>query len=50
MAFFDLVDGPLRIIGSDRNIAAVDDRGPAIERVGGERHVVASTIEHVEIS
>jgi hypothetical protein len=50
MAFFDLVDGPLRIVGSDRDIAAVDDRGPAVEWVGGEGYVVASTVERVEIS
>lgn len=50
VAFFDLVDSPLRIVGSDRDIAAVDDRGPAVEWVGGERYVVASTVERVEIS
>lgn len=50
VAFFDLVDGPLRIVGSDRDIAAVDDRGPAVEWVGGEGYVVASTVERVEIS
>lgn len=44
VAFFDLVDGPFRIVRSDRNIAAVDDRSPAVEWVGGERNVVASTI------
>lgn len=50
VAFLDLVDCPLRIVGSNRNIAAVDDRSPAVEWVGGERHVVASTVERVEIS
>jgi hypothetical protein len=45
VAFFDLVDRPFRVVGSDRNIAAIDDRGPAVERVGGKRDVVASTME-----
>lgn len=50
VAFFDLVDGPLRIVGSNRNIAAVNDRSPAVEWVCGERHIVASTNGRVEIS
>jgi hypothetical protein len=50
VALFDLVDGPFRVVGSDRNITTVDDRSPAVEWVGGERYVVASTVERVEIS
>ena len=50
VAFLDLVDGPLRIVRSDWDIAAVDNGGPAVEWVGSERHVVASTIQRVEIS
>ena len=50
VAFFDLVDGPFRVIRSNRNIAAVDDRSPAVEWVGGQRDIVASTIGRVEIS
>lgn len=50
VAFFDLVDGPFRIVGSNWDITAVDDCGPAVEWVGGERNVVASTIGRVEIS
>ena len=43
VAFFDLVDSPFRVIGSDWNITAIDDRGPAVEWVGGKRDVVSST-------
>lgn len=50
VAFLDLVNGPFWIVRSNWDIAAIDDRSPAVERVGGERHVVASTIERVEIS
>ena len=50
VAFLDLVNGPFWIVRSNRDIAAIDDRSPAIEWVGGERHVVASTIERIEIS
>jgi hypothetical protein len=50
VAFFDLVNGPFRVVGSDRNIAAVDDCSPAVEWIGCEGYVVASTVERVEIS
>ena len=50
VAFFDLVNSPLRIVGSNGDIAAVDDSSPAVEWVGGERHVVTSTVERADVS
>jgi hypothetical protein len=50
VAFFDLVDSPCWIVRGNGNITAIEYGGPAVERVGSKRYVVASTVGDVQIS
>jgi hypothetical protein len=50
VALFDLANGPCWVVRGDGNIAAVEYGGPAVERVGSKRYVVASTVGDVLIS
>lgn len=42
MAFFDLVQRPVVVVGCYGDVAAVDDRGPAVEWVSLQWDIVAS--------
>lgn len=44
VAFFNLLKGIGVVVGSDWDITTVEDSGPAVERVCGERDIVSSTI------
>jgi hypothetical protein len=50
VTFFDLVDSPCWVVRGDRNITAIEYGSPAVERVGSERYVIASTVGDVLIS
>ena len=43
VAQFDLFEGVGVVVGCDRNVAAVEYGGPAVEGVGVERDIVAAT-------
>lgn len=42
VAFFDLLEGVRVVVGSDGDVTAVEHRGPAMERVCVQGHVVSA--------